>query len=153
MTLEPTSIAARFEDVIVQNVPSVPSNSEHSFVTCRAPLRGKDAAAGAAPPGAVAATPDRAEVALGLVGTPLPLAQPMAASAPTQRHPITTRFIARKIANFMAHSSALSPIFLLPSGLTHRYVRCLLHDALERVAYMEIAQAGRRRGQRASDSS
>ena len=50
--LEPTSIAARFEDVIVQNVPFVPSNCEHSFVTWRAPLRGKDAAVEAASPGA-----------------------------------------------------------------------------------------------------
>jgi len=91
-TLEPTSIAARLEDVIVQNVPFVPSYCEHSYVTWRVPIRVEDAAAEAASPGAVAARPDR-EVTLGLVGSPLPLAHPTAASAPKQRHPKPTRFI------------------------------------------------------------
>jgi len=61
----------------VQNVPFSPLNFEHSLVTRRAPLRGNDAAAVAAPPEAVAVRSDEAEVALGLVGSSLPLAQPM----------------------------------------------------------------------------
>ena len=71
-------IAVRFEDVIVQNVPFVPSNCEHSFATWRAPLRGKDAAAEVASSGAVAARPE-GEVTPGLVWSPLPLAHPTAA--------------------------------------------------------------------------
>jgi hypothetical protein len=33
MTLEPTSMASTFEDVIVQNWPARPAFCEHSFVT------------------------------------------------------------------------------------------------------------------------
>jgi len=99
--------------VIVQNVPFVPSNSEHSFVTWRSPLRG-DANSDVATacrtvpsmPGAVVAKLDTAALALGLVGTPRPSAHPTAASAPAQRHPITT--------NFIHPPSALPPVFLLP---------------------------------------
>src|SRR5919198_5029143 len=40
MTFEPASIVFRLDDVIVQNEPAAPVYCEHSFVTCRAPLRG-----------------------------------------------------------------------------------------------------------------
>src|SRR5687767_4336845 len=95
MTLEPTSMASTFEDVIVQNWPARPAFCEHSFVTKRSPVRGEDAA-----------NADADILALGLVGTPDPSAHPPAASAPAQRHPITTNFIHPPLA--------LPPFFLLP---------------------------------------
>jgi hypothetical protein len=42
MTFDPTSIASRFDEVIVQKPPARRVYSEHSFVTWRAPLRGDD---------------------------------------------------------------------------------------------------------------
>jgi hypothetical protein len=42
MTLEPTSICLRFEDVIVQKEPGRPLYSEHSLVTWSTPLREED---------------------------------------------------------------------------------------------------------------
>src|SRR5215210_3804352 len=44
MTFEPTSIARRLDDVIVQNEPAWPLYCEHSFVAWRAPLRAVDVA-------------------------------------------------------------------------------------------------------------
>jgi len=44
MTFEPTSIAFRLDEVTVQKEPAWPVYSEHSFVTCRAPLRGESLA-------------------------------------------------------------------------------------------------------------
>src|SRR5438105_12349443 len=41
MTFEPTSIAFRLDDVIVQKEPAWPLYCEHSFVAWRAPLRGE----------------------------------------------------------------------------------------------------------------
>src|SRR4029450_9770859 len=109
MTLEPTSMASTFEDVIVQNWPARPAFCEHSFVTWRSPLRGDAAndastAGRAVPsmPGTVAAKLGRAALALGLVGTPRPSAHPTAASAPLQRNAITT--------NFIPPPSALPPV-------------------------------------------
>src|SRR5438874_2519489 len=53
-------------------------------------------------PSAVAAKLETASPALGLVGTPRPSAHATTVSAPApQKHPITTRFILRKIANFI----------------------------------------------------
>src|SRR6187431_2794413 len=94
MTLEPTSMASTFEDVIVQNWPAWPAFSEHSFVTWSSPLRGKEADD---------ARPDRPVVALGLVGSPLP-PHPTTATAPAQRHPTATRFILRTFANVMSNT-------------------------------------------------
>ena len=77
-------------------LPFVPSNSEHSFVTWRSPLRGDadndGATAGRAVPslpGAVAAKPPHSRTRAWIVGTP----RPSAASVPAQRHAITTNFI------------------------------------------------------------
>jgi hypothetical protein len=38
-TLEPGGIASKFEDAIVQKEPASPVYSEHSFSTCRVPVR------------------------------------------------------------------------------------------------------------------
>jgi hypothetical protein len=43
MTLEPTSIDLRLEDVIVQKEPARPVYAEHCFVTTSTPVRGEDA--------------------------------------------------------------------------------------------------------------
>src|SRR6266567_4529001 len=42
MTFDPTLIALRFEDVIVQKEPAAPVYCEHSFVTRSSPLRGEE---------------------------------------------------------------------------------------------------------------
>src|SRR5450759_2848391 len=45
MTFEPTGIALRFEEMIVQKPPDLCVYSWHSFVTWRSPLRGEAAEA------------------------------------------------------------------------------------------------------------
>src|SRR5919201_2163993 len=55
MTFEPTSIAFRLDDVIVQKEPAWPLYCEHSFVAWRAPLRAVGVAELAVVPSAVSA--------------------------------------------------------------------------------------------------
>src|SRR5688500_5949700 len=92
-------MALTFEDVIAQKEPAPPVYPEHSFVIWISPLldAADDERETAGPlipslPGAVAAKPDTAVIALGLVG-PRPSVHPTAASAPAQRHAIATNFI------------------------------------------------------------
>src|SRR6187431_501481 len=77
-------MALTLDEVIVQKEPARPVYCEHSFVTWSSPVRGEADSA---------AVSEADSVALGLVGRPLPPAQPATANAPAQKHAITTDFI------------------------------------------------------------
>ena len=63
MTFEPTSIAFRLDDVIVQKEPAWPLYWEHSLVAWRAPLRGELPAWLRTPAGAVLETSNATAIA------------------------------------------------------------------------------------------
>jgi hypothetical protein len=108
--LEPTSISVTSEDVIVQTSPAWPVYSEHSFVTWRSPLRGKDAESEATVPAPVVARLDTPGLAVGLTGFTDPSAHPPAASAAAQKHTLTTRRMARlMILSFRIAAGGFEP--------------------------------------------